>query len=73
MPLETCASCHLQMFPIVTEYCHICKTPICKDCLEENAAYTYPDNQPYCPSHQSNNEEPDPEPENVYLNIHPQD
>lgn len=32
--------------------CHVCGIFVSKEELDENAAYTYPDNKPYCPSHQ---------------------
>lgn len=32
--------------------CHVCGTQISVEELNENAAYTYPDNLPYCPDHQ---------------------
>lgn len=56
MPLETCASCNLEASAKVMEHCHECKAPICKDCMQENLPYTYPDNLPYCPAHQPDNE-----------------
>ena len=36
--------------------CHVCGTMIDVDELNENAAYTYPDNKPFCPAHQPDNE-----------------
>ncbi len=56
MPLEICVSCHRDNPPTASEHCHACQAAICKDCLQENAAYTYPDNLPYCPAHQPENE-----------------
>jgi hypothetical protein len=31
--------------------CHVCGTLVDKDELDENGAYTYPDNKPYCANH----------------------
>ncbi len=47
-----CAECNQQKDNL--ESCHVCNAPICKECLDENGAYTYPDSKPYCSSHQPN-------------------
>jgi len=31
--------------------CHVCGTLMMKEEVDENAAYTSPDNKPYCPEH----------------------
>lgn len=36
--------------------CHVCGVQISKEELDENGAYTYPDNLPYCPDHQPEEE-----------------
>lgn len=49
---------HVPASKVPTEYiadslpCHVCGTLISIEELNENAAYTYPENLPYCPDHQ---------------------
>ncbi len=37
--------------------CYVCGQLIDIEELDENAAYTYPDNRPYCPDHAQKDEE----------------
>jgi hypothetical protein len=37
--------------------CHVCGTLITVEELDENGAYTYPDNKPYCEAHQPEDNE----------------
>lgn len=36
--------------------CHFCGAPVSIEELDENGAYTYPDNFPFCPNCQHNNQ-----------------
>jgi len=41
-----CPACKVKKLP-----CHVCGVLIDKEELDENGAYTYPDNKPHCPEH----------------------